>query len=126
MITATFTPEFARRILDGLDAGAFNKHLSTAAQERLRSEALRSLPAAESDTTPTARVLGVRTRQGHRIAAVQCPFCGGAHKHRWRPGDREPGERQAPCTDFRLRYTLAATAEQIAREAQEHRAEAQR
>jgi len=47
VITSTFTPQFARRVLDGLDAGAFDKHLSPAAQERLRGEALRSLPSTD-------------------------------------------------------------------------------
>lgn len=47
MITSTFTPQFARRILDGLDAGAFDKHLSPAAPNRLRREALRSLPPTD-------------------------------------------------------------------------------
>ncbi|MCV7379956.1 hypothetical protein BST11_15350 [Mycobacterium alsense] len=63
MITSTFTPEFARRILDGLDAGAFDKHLSRAARERLRSEALRSLPAS-TDAAPL--VVEQITREAER------------------------------------------------------------
>jgi hypothetical protein len=47
VIVATFTPEFARRILDGLATGAFDKYLTAAARERLRSDALRSLPATD-------------------------------------------------------------------------------
>lgn len=111
MITATFTPAFARRVLDGLAAGTFDKYLSEAARERLRDEALRSIPL------PEAQALGVRTRRGMRMMAVACAYRSDVHLRRWRQGDREPGTRSAPCTHFLLRYVVVASAQQIAREA---------
>lgn len=63
-------------------------------------------------------VLRVFMARGQRMVVVgPCPYCGWEHQHLWRPGDREPGSRVAPCTARKLgTYVMVATPEQIGRE----------
>lgn len=56
MSTSTFTPEFARRLLDQIDAGAFDSYLTPAARTRLRDDALRSLGDAQAKTAAQLRL----------------------------------------------------------------------